>query len=191
MKNRITFVLLLAAWVIGGCARPETVTYDIAAESSAEEITREAAQEETPAEPETVCVYICGAVKEPDVYDLPAGSRVCDAVAAAGGMTEAADDRALNLAELLSDGQQIIVYTREETEGGESAPAAAKDSGKVNLNSATKEQLMTLPGIGEVRAEAILSYREEHGRFTAIEEIREISGIGEKSFEKLKGSITI
>ena len=190
---------LFLALLFCGCGAGAAVTYDIASEGAVR--TRSAAAEESgsasgsaasdPAAAEAelppVCVHICGAVERPGVYELPAGSRVHDAVGMAGGMTDEADARALNLAELLSDGQQIIVYTAAEVETG-AVPAGGTSSssgGKVDLNRATKEELMTLPGIGEVKAEAILQYRSEHGSFAAVESLQEISGIGEKTFQRL------
>ncbi|MBQ9063457.1 MAG: helix-hairpin-helix domain-containing protein [Eubacterium sp.] len=173
---------------------------------------------ETPAdaEPEQICVYVCGAVQKAGVYTLAAGSRVYEAVAAAGGLTEEAEPRALNQAQLLEDGQQITVYTREEaaqngnsltagsissgTEGTSAGRSGAADSGVsgsgaadgvVNLNTAGREELMTLSGVGEARADAIIAYREENGAFTSAEEIMQIDGIGQKSYEKLKNRITV
>ena len=199
--NRIWIAaVLFPALLLCGCGAGAAVTYDIASEGAVR--TGSAAAEEPgsasgsdapdPAEAEEelppVCVYVCGAVERPGVYELPAGSRVHDAVGMAGGMTGEADARALNLAEPLSDGQQIIVFTIAEVEAG-AVPAAAGNTassgGKVDLNRATKEELMTLPGIGEVKAEAILQYRSEHGGFAAVESLQEISGIGEKTFQRL------
>ncbi len=150
-----------------------------------------------------ICVYVCGAVRDTGVYTLPAGSRVYEAVEAAGGLTEDAEPRALNQAQLLEDGQQITVLTRDETENtGTGIPVINEtDSGGaaggpdikteiVNLNTADKEALMSLSGIGEARAEAILAYRQEHGMFSSAEEIMQIDGIGEKLYRKLKDRIT-
>lgn len=149
-------------------------------------------------------VYVCGAVVNPGVYQLPAGSRIYQAVQAAGGMTEEADDKSLNQAEALTDGQQITVYTKEEVQesglsgvqSGDSGTASGTDGSdtadkKVNLNTATKEELMTLPGIGESRADAIIEYRTTSGGFSSIEDIQNISGIKEKAFEKIKDYIEV
>ena len=159
-------------------------------------------------------VYVCGAVASPGVYQLPAGSRIYQAVSAAGGLTEDAEDCCLNQAELLADGQQVTVYTKEEaealglkgkqlsssaggdgTQNGSAAGASAESTGqadsRINLNTATKEQLMTLPGIGESRAEAIIEYRTSSGGFSSIEDIQNISGIKEKAFAKIKDYIEV
>lgn len=156
-----------------------------------------------------IYVYVCGAVKNPGVYQLRADSRVYEAVQAAGGFTENADSRSLNQAQILEDGEQITVLTAEEAaSGGVSGIAGGagnSDSGtgtsqtagnagenaKVNINTATKEELMTLPGIGESRAEAIIAYREENGSFRSIEDIMKIEGIKEKMYAKLQDKIAV
>jgi len=184
-----------------------------------------------------IVVYICGAVNRPGIYSLPDGSRVYQAVEAAGGLTEEADSRYLNQAQRLLDGEQITVYTSEETEAlglgpgsgplaedgnlpagtgssgngtgssGSGSGATAGGSGitasgaagsgntgnasKVNLNTADRDTLMTLPGIGEAKADAILSYRETNGGFSSIEDIQNIPGIKEKAFAKIKDLITV
>lgn len=156
------------------------------------------AQESAPEE--TVQVYICGAVASPGVYTLPGGSRVVQAVEAAGGFLPDAEEKILNLARKIEDGEQITVWTREEAENMENTETPqqntggteqASGSGKVNLNMAGKEELMTLSGIGESRADAIIAYREANGPFGSIEEIMNIEGIKEKMFEKIRGSIEV
>lgn len=142
-----------------------------------------------------VVIYICGAVASPGVYTLPEGSRVYELIEAAGGLLEDADNRVLNQAEVLQDGQQIVVYTREEAADlpvpDSGAGTVVSNEGKVNLNTAKAEELMTLSGIGEARAHAIIAYREQNGGFRSIEEIMEIEGIKEKLFEKIKEQIEI
>lgn len=148
-------------------------------------------EEETDIQPEeSIYVHVCGEVNSPGVYELPTGSRVYAAIEAAGGITEKAA-ASLNQAEKLSDGQQIYVPSGEEAESrawyGQGADEA--DDGKVNLNTAAKEELMTLSGIGEVKAEAIIRYREENGGFSSIEELKEIEGIKDGVFNKVKDKI--
>lgn len=152
-----------------------------------------------------VYVHVCGAVVSEGVYALRAGSRVSDGIAAAGGFSETADTTYHNLAALLSDGQKVYVPTVEETKAL-SVPdrtASAEDDGagevssgetgtkKVNLNTAGLQELMTLSGIGEAKAKSILQYREKVGPFRSIEEIKNVSGIGDAMFERVRESIIV
>lgn len=146
----------------------------------------------------TLFVHIAGSVKNPGLYELPQGSRVSDAVSAAGGMSEDANTSSVNLARQLTDGEQIIVASNEDilaaTETGTSngSPSGQVSSqGKVNINTASAEELMTLDGVGEATADKIIAYRQENGPFARIEEIKEVSGIGEKKFEAMKDAITV
>ena len=152
-----------------------------------------------------IYVDVTGAVKAPGVYTLPAGSRVFEAIALAGGAREDASLENLNQAGILQDGQQIRVYTEEEAAqmaqqgslpslpGAEAAAGQkeGQEASKVNINTAGKDELMTLTGIGETRAEAILAYRQETGGFQAPEDLMQVEGIKEKTFEKLKDQITV
>lgn len=151
-------------------------------------------------------IYICGAVHTPGVYTLEDGSRVVDAIMAAGGLTKDADTVWTNQARRLTDGEQIQILTMEEARiakeqglGTKDAKALADDTtstpgvsyGKVNINEADVSTLMTLPGIGQVKAEAIVKYRNEHGMFTSIMDLLYVAGIKESVFSKLKDLITI
>ena len=139
-----------------------------------------------------IYVQVSGAVEHPGVYQLPEGSRIFEAVELAGGMTDAADINALNQAELLCDGQMIYVYAIGEKElAGDETDAEPEDDGLVNLNTASREQLMTLPGIGASKAESIIAYRKEHGAFETIEDIMNIEGIKEGVFSKIKDHIKV
>ena len=159
--------------------------------------------------PEKLYVHVCGNVNQPGVYELQQDSRVFEAIEAAGGMTTTAAFSYLNQAELLKDGQQIYVPSQEEVDSGKVTSTrnayesdetfsvqavenvSGQDDGKVNLNTASKEELLTLNGIGDVRAQAILKYREEHGEFRSIEELMEVEGIKKGTFQKLKDQIKI
>ena len=162
----------------------------------------------TAEEMEAVIVHICGAVAEPGVYELEAGSRVMDAVKAGGGFLPEADQDSCNLAEPVTDGCQIYIMTKEESleakaagrtagiqragqAGGAFAGGQAEGAGRVNLNTADKAALMTLPGIGESRADDILEWRSQNGRFEKPEDIMKVSGIKEGAFEKIKDKITV
>lgn len=142
-----------------------------------------------------IYVHVCGAVKKPGVYELSAGARADAAVKAAGGLLKDADEKAVNLAEVLSDGVQIYVPSKEEnykvSTPLEHSTVDAGNSDLINVNSASMEELMTLSGIGESKALAIIQYREENGRFASIEEIKNVKGIGDGIFEKIKDAITI
>ena len=140
-----------------------------------------------------VVVHVAGAVSSPGVYTLPADSRVDDAVRAAGATADA-DLSQLNLAQKLADGQKITVPAAGETPApaDNAAPSDSSQSGAlVNINTATQEELETLPSIGEVRAQAIIAYREEHGGFRTTDELMEVSGIGEKIFADISPHITV
>ena len=130
----------------------------------------------------------------PGVYELPAGARVYQAIESAGGTLDGAAPESLNLAQLAEDGQKVYVPSREEAAAvpGETAsPSSEQGAGKVNLNTAGLEELMTLTGIGQTRAEAIITYREEEGGFRAPEDIMNVDGIKEGIYEKLKDEITV
>ena len=137
-----------------------------------------------------IFVYVCGAVKEPGVYVLPEGSRVYEAIQMAGGM--------VNQARVLVDGEQITVFTKEETEGLDpkafdyDVPAMDPVSqGKININKATAEELTSLSGIGEAKALAIIEYRETNGAFRETADIMKVSGIGEALYNKIKDDIDV
>ena len=156
-------------------------------------------------------VHVCGAVNEPGVYIMEAGSRIYQAVEKAGGFSQDADENYLNQADLLSDGMKIYVPTREEVEesgkelawkisGGsgikEADEAGREDVGKesgalVNINTAGEAQLTTLPGVGSSKAKSIIAYREKNGAYQKIEDIMNVEGIKDGVFEKIKDCITV
>lgn len=137
-------------------------------------------------------VHICGEVVSPGVYELSEESRVFQAVEMAGGFTENAAAESLNMAERIRDGMKIIVLSREEAQSANVSPAASPQGrSQVNLNTAAKEELMTLRGIGESRAEDIIRYRDSHGGFKKIEDIMKVSGIKDAAFQKIKDDITV
>ncbi len=151
---------------------------------------------------EEICVYICGAIKNPGVYTLSHGSRICDLFTLAGGLTEDAATDFWNQASVLSDGEMIYVPTIKEVEEQNYNPLESQGSirdsggagecdGKININTASKEELMSIPGIGETRADAILAYRQENGTFANIEDIMQVQGIKEGMYEKIKNYIKI
>lgn len=148
------------------------------------------------ATPATVTVYVSGAVVNPDVYTLPEGSRVKEAVEAAGGFAAQADRDRINLARRLYDEEQIHIPRIGEESPPVAPPMATgptgiSSGGKVNINTATAAELESLPGIGPTYARRIIEYRERHGSFQRIEEIMRVRGIGEATFERIKDQITV
>ncbi|WP_344562086.1 ComEA family DNA-binding protein [Streptomyces axinellae] len=156
-------------------------------------------------------VDVSGKVRDPGVHRLPAGSRVADALEAAGGLRPGADTSGLNRARLLIDGEQIVVAAPGKGGGGSqpgaAGPAGAPGAGSsggaasggsatgasgapISLSSATPEQLETLPGVGPVLAQHIIDYRTEHGGFSSIDQLQEVNGIGDKRFADIKPQVT-
>jgi competence protein ComEA len=148
--------------------------------------------------PRPLCVYVSGAVAHPDVYELPYDSIVKDAIEAAGGPTDEADLDRINLARRVYDEEQIYVPQKGEESLPVSLPSSSSSSsssgqagGKVNINTATAEELSTLPGIGPTKAKSIIDYRTTNGPFQSIEDIKDVRGIGDATFENLKDKITV
>jgi competence protein ComEA len=140
-----------------------------------------------------LAVHVAGHVRHPGLVRLPAGSRVYDAVRAAGGVTSGADLDAVNLARKLTDGEQVLIPGPGDPPpplppGATSAPGAP--AGPLDLNTATVEQLDTLPGVGEVTAGRIVAYRSAHP-FTTVDELLEVPGIGQRRFDQLKDLVTV
>ncbi len=137
-------------------------------------------------------VYVCGEVKNPGVYELDATDRIVSAIKAAGGLTKKAVPESVNQAQKMEDGQQIYIPSKSESRGDSNKEAGEiKSSSLISLNQATKEELMTLPGIGQSKAEAILSYRQEHGGFSRVEDLMKITGIKDGVYNKIKDYITL
>ena len=159
----------------------------------AEAPSEEAAKSQKEEEADFIYVHVSGAVNNPGVYELSVGSRVFEALELAGGMTEEAQEKSINQAQTLEDGQMIWVPTAKEAanQGVQQLESLPEDDGKVNLNTATKEELQTLPGIGEAKAQSIVAWREEHGNFAQIEDIMKIEGIKEGVFSKIKDSVKV
>ena len=151
-------------------------------------------QNSTPEDTENkkIVVYVTGAVNKPDVYELPEESRIKDAIEKAGGATKEADLISINLAEKLNDGEEVVVPKKGESTSIASGSASSTNkSNKININTADATELEKLPGIGEVKAEAIIQYRKSYGGFKTIHDITRVSGIGEKTFEKIKDLISV
>lgn len=216
MKHFIRYYL--AAGLLGmtilfaaGCAGQNNTTYSLkgelplAEEDAAESgtpagETANAAAEIRNADSDTVLVHICGEVQTPGVYELTADSRICDVLLLAGGFTADADTEAVNMAAGIEDGMQIVIpaetdRTQEMTGNssdrtGETA-AGKTESQPVNINTADKETLMSLPGIGAGKAEAVIAYREAGGIFKDIKDIMLVDGIKEGVYARIKDKICV
>lgn len=138
----------------------------------------------------TIVIDVKGAVKKPGVYTMNEGDRVVDAIEKAGGLLSEADENQLNLASLLKD-EMVIYVPKKGEEVTQTNVQSQNDDGKVRINSATSEELQKLQGIGPAKAEAIITYREENGPFKTVEDLLEVSGIGEKTLENIKDDIVV
>ncbi|MBO4863175.1 MAG: helix-hairpin-helix domain-containing protein [Eubacterium sp.] len=207
MQNKISYIKRAVRSLKTGCifcvlltltaCTGEDINIETVKETEAvpEEMTSE---ETTRNDPGTIYVYVCGAVENEGVYELSSDSRVTDALDMAGGYREDAFRGYVNLAEKLSDGQRIYIPTEQEVEKNEIVistgtgdDASKDDNGLIDINKADKEALTTLSGIGDSRAEDIIAYRESSGGFGTIEDIKNVSGIGEATFDRIKDRITV
>ena len=166
----------------------------VSKDSSSEKEVKKEEKEESP-EQDLITVDVKGAVKSPGIYDLPVGSRVHDAVQKAGGLTDEADSKSLNLAQKISDEALVYVPTKGEEAASQQAtsgtsPSTSKDK-KVNLNKASLEELKQVKGLGGKRAQDIIDHREANGKFKSVDELKKVSGIGAKTIEKLKDYVTV
>lgn len=139
----------------------------------------------------TILVHILGAVERPGLYELAEGDRAIDAVAAAGGFLDTADQRQLNLARFVVDGEQIAVPAIGEIPDAVPGVPGSAAGGKVNINTADEAALDTLPRVGPAMAARIIAYRETNGRFTTIEDLMNVTGVGDKTFEGLRDLVTV
>lgn len=207
----VLIILTMMTFVLSGCQSDEITGEEVTLEEEALQEEKGSGEEQEDGESQEqregtgkeqtgrtdegkIWVYVCGQVASPGVYELPEESRIYEAVESAGGILEQGAAESVNLAEKASDGQRIYIPSKEEAAA---MPAETPDEGssggmndeRVNLNTADKEELMTLTGIGETRAEAILTYREENGSFHSPEDIMNVQGIKEGIYEKIKEQI--
>ena len=165
----------------------------VSKDSVSEKEVRKEENEES-LEQNLITVDVKGAVKSPGIYDLPVGSRVNDAVQKAGGLTEQADSKSLNLAQKVSDETLVYVPTKGEEasqQSGSGATSSTSKEKKVNLNKASLEELKQVKGLGGKRAQDIIDHRESNGKFKSVDELKKVSGIGAKTIEKLKDYVTV
>ena len=197
MKKQI-ILLGIVVLILLGCTACKSTSYlekqsDLSSEDTSEDATDSADTTEETEKKTEIYVQISGAVADPGVYTFPADSRVYELIEAAGGLLPEAYDVSLNQAERLSDGQKIHVYTREEAAEGltPTEESSSTSDGKVNINTASAEELTSLKGIGQTRAESIVAYRQEHGAFAAVEDLKSVSGIGDATYQKIADAITV
>ncbi|MED4689219.1 helix-hairpin-helix domain-containing protein [Peribacillus frigoritolerans] len=206
LKRKMTMITVAVAFVAGGIyffsqkGEDPADTEDIFS-VTAKEAEMDQSVNESAAEPEIIKVDVKGAVKSPGIFTAQAGDRVIDLISSAGSFTEKADTDKVNFAQIIED--QMVIYVPEigeEDKGnleniqvGTSGDAVTKGTsgGLVNLNTATQEDLQTLTGIGPSKADAILEYRETVGKFKEVDELKQVTGIGDKTFERLRDSISV
>lgn len=198
MKKYFLGILCVLFVILSGCGpNPDVILQNDSVSVQTEEIVTEPSSETAEENEEQIFVYICGAVENPGVYAMDEGSRVFQLVDLAGGFRADADLQSVNQAEQVADGQMIRILTQEESAAGETSgtdtagAAAVSDEGKVNINRADREQLTTLNGIGDTKAAAIIQYRESHGSFQSIDEIMQVDGIAQGTYDKIKDDIVI
>ncbi len=187
-NKKILFALIAICFIVLGLfyanSGSKNEDYSLAQD---DEIEYESAESET-TEKSMIYVHVCGRVNNPGVFELESGSRVFAAIEAAGGISEFADTQSINLAKEIKDGEQI--YIPEIGEQVNEAGSVASD-GLININTASADELTTLPGIGQSRAKTIIDYREKNGGFSAIEDIMNVTGIKDASFAKIKDLIKV
>jgi competence protein ComEA len=184
----VLLVVAAAVAVLITALAPRAVT---AAATSPRVVSKVAAVAAEPSTASGALVHVVGQVRHPGLYELPAGDRIVDAITAAGGFTSAADESALDLAQVIQDGQQIVVgkkgaaLTAADPTGGAAAPGAL-----VDINTADLTQLETLDGIGPALAQRILDYRSAHGSFASVGDLQNVTGIGPKKYAAIKASVS-
>ena len=216
LKQKIVMGMIIAVIVISigvygffSMQKQNTVLNlnEMLVEENREEVNQEIDEVKEKEEVGNIVVHITGAVKNKGILRLPEGSRISDAIEAAGGETKEADLDSINLAYTLEDGQKIYIPSQENKENNEQKQYITTESGdttnikenskiegeneKVNINTANQSELETLPGIGPSLASRIIEYREQNGKFNSIEELKNVKGIGDAKFEDLKNSATI
>jgi len=200
-KTVVIGIIVVVLAIIFFVSKPEEegvagneVTFPV--ENKDGEIHQEDDKEEIVTAPSVIYVDVKGAVKAPGLYQAKEGERVMDAIRLAGGLLGSADEKQINFALKLHD--EMVIYVPPEGEMADqppllagATPAVEAGEGKVNINRADLAELETLAGIGPAKAQAIIDYREQQGPFKTIEDLKNVSGIGEKTFEKLQESITV
>lgn len=189
MKRRIFCCFITCMMLLLSACTKEGTVY---LESDTQEEQSEENSKSSGCQPASCCVYICGEVVSPGVYEVAKDARICDVLELAGGYTNEAAAESVNQAERVQDGQMIRILSEKEAQEALEAEAISEETdSRVNLNQAGEEELMTLPGIGAAKAQSIIAYRIEHGAFGSIEDLMDIPGIKSGVFEKIKDSIRV
>ena len=205
IKNIVVFILTFTLISLGGCIKKdnniipvEDITSDNVLDNPIEDLPMDEEtdnkEEKLPSTDEYIYVHVCGAVNNPGVYKFKTPVRVYEAIESAGGITSEGLDEVINQAREIADGEQIYIPTLEEKElyeAGNNAQITSLNDGRININTASKEELMTLPGVGESKANGIVEYRSSNGKFNALEELMNVEGIKDGVFNKIKDKITI
>ena len=191
--KRLLLIACCSFFLFTGCKKASYFeSTELVEETTEEESAKEAVEQRLP---ETIFVQVAGGVNAPGVYELKSGSRVYQAIEAAGGLLKEADDSDINQAMLLEDGQKLYIYTAEEmaelAEKEAALQESSVDDGLININVATAADLRTLPGIGETKANQIIAYREANGEFSSIDDIKNVSGIGDGIFNQINSLIKV
>ncbi len=202
-------------WILGAIILFVLVVYYIYTNSSQKEVNMQeleefvekntilnTQEEQTEKEVQKIIIHVAGQVANPGVVQLEEGARITDAISAAGGILEKADLQDINLASIVEDGMKIYIPSIEErkesfekvdqnSEMTDKSGQTIKRNGKVNINTASKKELTTLEGIGETTADRIIEYRKEIGKFKTIEDLKNVKGIGDAKFNKIKEKVEV
>ena len=196
--NKFFAVMILAALAMTGCKDRAVTLSEITEQAEGAQGADSTASAASSQSDTVICVYICGAVVSPGVYELPGGSRICDGLEAAGGFTDGADETGINLAGFLRDGDMVYFpEVGEELPEGAAGVVQSGSSGSsqtpglININTASEEALCSLPGIGSSKAGAIIKYREENGPFSDKSQIMNVSGIGQNLYNNIEDLICV
>lgn len=196
MRREVLLGVLFCCVMLCGCTTnvDESLSWELESEELvSQQSISEVSETDISQEQHKVYVYVCGAVVQPGVYEIMEGSRVYEAVDMAGGITQEADETCINMARVVTDGEQIMILTKEEVAQRRVLSSDEKRNAQhvVNINTASVAELTQLSGVGESRAQAIISYREKNGAFQSIEQIKNVSGIKDALYERIKDYITI
>ena len=209
IKYTVVFILTFILLSLGGCIKKDNniiPVEDITSENPVEDLKenldedsakdkdKDKQEEKIQKTNEYIYVHVCGAVNNPGVYKFKTPVRVYEAIEQAGGITNEGLDKVVNQAREILDGEQIYIPTLDEKElydSGNGDRSTSLNDGRININTASKEELMTLPGVGESKANGIVEYRSSNGKFKALEELMNVEGIKDGVFNKIKDKITI